>query len=69
MTTLGPDELKLATNVLSTLKPLSVDTALIVLAFVLRVISTVTNGNLEGNVEDHMENFIAECGKRSWELH
>lgn len=67
--TLTREELKSASEVLSVLKPMDVDKALIILAFVLRTISTVTNGSLKGNVEAHMENFIAECGERSWELH
>ena len=67
--TLTEEELREASRVLEILKPMSVEHALYILAFVLRTISTVSGGELKGVLENYMEAFVAECGNRSWQLH
>ena len=66
---LNEHELVYAEEVLRVLKPLSINDAITIVAFVLRTISSVAEGDLEGTLEARMQKFVNEADLRSWQLH
>lgn len=67
--TLSEQELEYAHAVLKALKPLTINDAITIIAFVLRTISNVADGDLDETLETRMTKFVHDAGNRSWLVH
>ena len=66
---LSEAELEYACALLKVLKPLTINQGITIIAFVLRTMSNVAQGDLDETLETRMRKFLAEAQPGLWQLH